>query len=445
MGRRADEGDFAVPVLGPSRFRPPFVAAEACSAATRRIAFDDVVDVSGGTRESSPTLELAGPRDAIYFDPATLRAGIVTCGGLCPGLNDVIRGLVMVLWHRYGVRAIDGFRFGYAGLDPSVGDEPIPLTPEVVSRIHESGGSILGTSRGPRDPDVMAAHLDARGVRVLFVVGGDGTMRGALAIAGAARRRGQELAVVGIPKTIDNDIALIDESFGFETAFGKGVEAIRGAHAEATGVRCGVGLVKLMGRHSGFIAAHAALAINEANFVLVPEVAFPLLGPEGFLPVLHERLRRRGHAVVVVAEGAGQDHMHVDTRARDASGNVRLGDIGVFLGDRIARYMRDARLDVTIKYFDPSYLLRSLPASPYDRVYCFRLAAAAVHAGVAGCTEIVVGKYHDRLVHLPMRLVVKGRKRIDPSSELWLSVLEATGQPAWGTPGARPDAPALQL
>ncbi len=436
MGRARTERELAIPTLGACERPSPLFDETRRRRPPRRVLFDDLVTPPGPVPVGS--LELAGPRDRIYFDPAALRAGIVTCGGLCPGLNDVIRGLVMVLWHRYGVRTIEGYRFGYEGLNPDRADEPMRLEPEIVSRVHETGGTILGTSRGPQDPDVMARFLEARGVRLLFVVGGDGTMRGALAMGEAARRRSQELAIVGIPKTIDNDIALIDESFGFETAFGKGVEAIRGAHAEATGVRCGVGLVKLMGRHSGFIAAHAALANNDANFVLVPEVAFPLHGPDGLLPMVERRLERRGHAVIVAAEGAGQHLLTVDPNARDASGNIRLADVGVFLGEQIARYMRERQVDVTIKYFDPSYILRSVPASPYDSVYCFRLAASAVHAGLAGRTEVIVAKYHNRFAHLPMRLVVEGRKRIDPTGELWLSVLEATGQPAWGP--SRPEA-----
>jgi 6-phosphofructokinase 1 len=433
--------EFDVISLGPCR-RPSPIAEEARSFGSRvfgrdpgRVLVDDIVPARGARPRGLGAFELAGPRDPIYFDPAALRAGVVTCGGLCPGINDVVRGLVMVLWHRYGVRSIEGYRYGYEGLAPSYRHEPLALVPEAVTRIHEAGGTLLGSSRGPQDPEVMARYLDARGVRLLFVIGGDGTMRGALALSQAARARGQELSVVGVPKTIDNDIPIIDESFGFESAFAKGEEAIRGAHVEATGARCGVGLVKLMGRHSGFIAAHAALANNDVNFVLVPEVSFPLDGGDGFLSILHQRLERRGHAVVVAAEGAGQHLLDGEARSHDASGNVRLGDIGLFLRDRVAAYMDARGIDVTIKYFDPSYSLRSIPASAYDSFYCFRLAASAVHAGMAGRTEVVVGKYHERIAHLPMRLVVAGRKRIDPAGELWLSVLEATGQPAWG---ARP-------
>ncbi len=385
-----------------------------------------------------PSFEGAGPRKRIYFEPTRVHAGIVTCGGLCPGLNDVIRGLVHVLWHRYGVRQIDGFRFGYAGLVPDSPHEPMPLDADRVSTIHEDGGTILGTSRGPQDPAEMVAGLKRRGVNVLFVIGGDGTLRGGLAIAAEARRQGVELAVIGVPKTIDNDILFVEQSFGFQTAFAEAGRVIRAAHTEARSAANGVGLVKLMGRESGFIACHAALACNDVNYVLIPEVPFPLEGDQGLLASLEDRLARRDHAVIVVAEGAGQQYCA--TEGCDPSGNPRLGDIGLFLKQTIRDHFHERGRPVNLKYIDPSYTLRGIPATPHDSVYCFRLAQNAVHAAMAGRTDVVVGRWHNRFVHIPIELAVRRRQRVDPKGDLWLSVLESTGQPRWSVddPAAAP-------
>ncbi len=378
-----------------------------------------------------PAFEAAGPRRKLYFDPADLRAGIVTCGGLCPGINDVIRGLVMVLWYRYEVRHIEGYRFGYEGLNPAIGHEPMRLSPEEVGFIHEQGGTILGSSRGPQEPAVMVDYLASRGVNMLFTIGGDGTLRGASAIAEAAASRGVELAVIGVPKTIDNDIRYVEQSFGFDTAVTRAVESVRAVHTEALGARGGVGLVKLMGRHSGFIAAYASLASNHSNVTLIPEVDFPLEGEDGLLACIRRRVVERGHAVIVAAEGAGQ--RYVPSEGTDRSGNPRLGDIGTFLRDRIGADLAAHKVEHTVRYIDPSYLIRGVPATAFDSVYCFRLAALAVHAAMAGRTGMVVGRWRGRYVHIPTALVAEGRQHLDPHGDFWHSVLEATGQPRWAS------------
>jgi 6-phosphofructokinase 1 len=421
--------DFTIRRLGPGRFESPLAArgdwpAPAFVDDEDRILWDDR---AGG--ETQATLELAGPRRTIFFDPAAVRLGIVTCGGLCPGLNDVVRGLVMEAWHRYGVRRILGLRYGFRGLVPALGHVPLTLVPEDVAEIHKDGGTILGTSRGPQDPAAMADGLATHGIDVLFAVGGDGTMRGALALAAELERRGATTAVVGIPKTIDNDLEYLDKSFGFETAYAEAVEAIVGAHNEARAVTNGIGLVQLMGRYAGFIACHATLATSEVNFCLVPEAPFALEGNGGFLAALRRRLAERGHAVVVVAEGAGQHLFGGADPGRDASGNPKLHDIAGLLAERIRADLGARGVEHALKRIDPSYIIRSVPARPPDSVYCWRLAQNAVHAAMSGCTEMVVGQWHGRLVHLPMRLVVSGRKRVDPAGDLWLSVLESTGQP----------------
>ena len=393
-----------------------------------RVLLDDTVAMAvarGCDVGELPSFEPGGPRELLFFEPADTRVAIITCGGLCPGLNNVIRGLVLELSDHYGVDQIFGFANGYSGLVK--GDDPIALTAALVADIHNRGGTILGTSRGDQDADAMVDTLDRLQISVLFVVGGDGTLRGAQAIADAAAKRGFTLSVVGVPKTIDNDIPYIDHSFGFQTAFSRAADSIKAAHTEASSTANGVGLVKLMGRHSGFIACYAALANHEVDFVLVPEVPFTLYGPDGFLAHLRRRVEKRGHSVVVVAEGAGQDLLPRDG-ARDASGNVRLGDIGQFLRDRVVADFEAAGTDLTVRYVDPGYAIRSVPANAFDAVYCIRLAQAAVHAAMAGRTAMVVGRWHGRFVHIPIALATGSRNQVDPNGDLWMSVLEATGQ-----------------
>lgn len=429
--------EFCVRNLGPCTVPSPLARYHDHEGKTIEFVEDDeciVVDdtlrrVSDrcGAGAGFPALELAGPRRLLFFEPGKVRIGIVTCGGLCPGLNNVIRSVVMSAEFHYRAEKIFGFRHGYAGLVQP--DGWVELDSELVSNIHRLGGSILSSSRGPQDPARMVDRLVDLGVNILFVVGGDGTMRGALALAEEIRARDLKLAVVGIPKTIDNDLRFMDQSFGFETAFSKAVEAIDAAHAESKGAPNGIGLVKLMGRHSGFIACAAAVASGEANFVLIPEVPFRLEGPNGLLAVLRRRLERRRHAVIVVAEGAGQDLFPEAPLERDASGNVKLHDIGAFLARRITEHFRETGFEANLKYIDPSYIIRSVPANPADAVFCATLGLNAVHAGMAGKTEMLLGQWHNRLVHVPIAAAIAQRNRVDPTGPLWLSVLGVTGQP----------------
>jgi 6-phosphofructokinase 1 len=398
-----------------------------------QILCDDRANGNLETSRASPqarTFEIAGPRERIYFDPEKTVVALLTCGGLSPGLNDVIRGIVMELWHGYRVREILGIRYGFEGMVLKNGHCPLKLRPEQVSNIHSFGGTILGTSRGAQKIDAMVDGLEELGVDILFTIGGDGTLRGASAIAAEIQRRGLRKSVIGIPKTIDNDIEYLDKSFGFETAFAKAVEAVSCAHVEAICAYNGIGLVKLMGRESGFIACYATLASQQVNFCLVPEVPFALEGPSGFLEALGSRILLRKHAVLVVAEGAGQNLLTTDPSATDASGNKRLGDIGTFLRDKIIQFFESRNIPITLRYIDPSYAIRSVPASPQDNVYCSILAQNAVHAGMAGKTNMLVGRWHDSFVHIPLKLVIQSRHEINPQGDLWRFVLEATGQPA---------------
>ncbi|HTP04913.1 MAG TPA: ATP-dependent 6-phosphofructokinase [Nitrospirota bacterium] len=373
-----------------------------------------------------PKFEAAGPREKIFFDPSKLSCGIVTCGGLCPGLNDVIRSVVLSLHHHYGVRTIYGFPYGYEGLAPKLGHRPIMLTPQVVSQIDEMGGTILGSSRGNQDVPVMVDTLERMRIGILFCIGGDGTQRGALAISEEASRRGLKIGLVGIPKTIDNDISYVQMTFGFETAVSEAKRATSAAYAEAAGARNGIGLVKLMGRDSGFIAAFSALVDNEVNFCLIPEVPFTL---DGFFSALKQQLEQRGHAVIVVAEGAGQELFEA-TGERDASGNIKYGDIGILLRDRIKEHFKRTGMEINLKYIDPGYMIRSQQANPHDSAFCLLLGHNAVHAGMAGRTGMIVGFWNHQFTHVPIPLAVSQRKKIDPEGWIWSSVLASTGQPA---------------
>ncbi|WP_051571442.1 ATP-dependent 6-phosphofructokinase [Cryptosporangium arvum] len=433
-----EDWDFSVASLGPCRVDSPLAPLVEARRTTEayvdegdRVLFDDTISMvaaRGLPIERLPSFEPGGPRRRIYFDPAKTRVAIVTCGGLCPGLNDVIRGLVLELTEHYGVQRIVGIRNGYQGFVAKYGRDVVDLTPDAVAGINEHGGTILGTSRGQQDPEEIVDCLERLGITMLFVIGGDGSMRGAIGICRVVGERGLKISVVGVPKTIDNDIPFINQSFGFQTAFSRAAESIRTAHVEARTVPNGVGLVRLMGRHSGFIACYAALAKNDADFVLIPEVPFTLHGTNGLLARLRKRVIERGHAVVVVAEGAGQELL--DPEGTDASGNQKLSDVGVYLRHRITEDFEEAGLEINLKYIDPSYTIRSVPANPYDSVYCLRLAHTAVHAAMAGRTQMVVGRWHGRFVHVPMRLAVSRRNQVDPDGDLWMSVLEATGQPA---------------
>ncbi len=390
-----------------------------------------VPDEQVGNTSGSPLyfdFELAGPRQHLYFNPPHTKCGIVTCGGLCPGINDVIRAIVMEAHHHYGVASTLGFRFGLEGFIPRFGHEIVELTPDVVANWHQFGGTLLGSSRGPQPEDEIVDCLERMNINILFLIGGDGTMRAALRINDEIQRRNLKIAVIGIPKTIDNDISFINKSFGFDTAVEKATEAIMCAHTEATGAMNGIGMVKVMGRESGFIAAHSTLALKEVNFVLVPEIDFAFGGENGLLTLLEARLRSRKHAVIVCAEGAGQT-LTATSGQKDASGNPVLGDICQTIIEETKAWFKQKNMPITLKFIDPSYIIRSVPANANDRVYCGFLGQHAVHAAMAGKTGMVVSQLQDSYVHLPLSLVTGKRRRLNTASDYWRAVLESTGQP----------------
>ena len=431
--------DFLVSSLGKGNVVSPLKQSQSQIFPVYKFIDDDdrlLYDVSAEYYEHRPStgelpvsFEKAGPKETIFFEPAKTKVGIVTCGGLCPGVNNVIRSLVNQLFYRYGIKRILGIRYGYEGLVSEYNHEVVEMTAPMVSEIHLSGGTFLGTSRGNQDVGKMVDTLEILNINILFCIGGDGTLRGAHAIHEEILSRKLKIAVAGIPKTIDNDIDLIQKSFGFETAFSIANDIIRNAHNEAHGAYNGIALIKLMGRDSGFIAANAALAIQEVNFVLIPEISFDLYGPNGFLYVLKKRLEERHHAVVVVAEGAGQDLFESRTQELDASGNIKHKDIGIFLKEKIKNEFNALGFRYSIKYIDPSYIIRSAPANANDSKFCNLLAQNAVHAAVAGKTDFVIGYWNNQFTLMPIPMVVAKRKKIDVEGELWWNVLEATGQP----------------
>ena len=418
-----------IELLGKATIKSPMPSASVIEAESVPLFLDsEHIEELRGKHPVPVSFEAAGPREKIYFDPSKTKCAIVTCGGLCPGLNDVIRAIVMEAFHKYRIPTVLGIRYGLEGFIPKFAHDVVELTPQRVTDIHLFGGTILGSSRGPQDPGEIVDALERMNISALFMIGGDGTMRATRAIVAEIAKRGLRISVIGIPKTIDNDINFISQSFGFETAVFKATEAIQCAHTEALGYKNGIGLVKLMGRESGFIAAHSTLAMKEVNFVLVPEIPFALHGEGGLLAALAKRLITRKHAVIVTAEGAGQ-HLLEAKGETDPSGNVVLSDVADVLQREIKKYLDKQKIPFSMKYIDPSYIIRSVPANANDKVYCGFLGQNAVHAALSGRTNMVVAKLMDRYVHLPLELVTRKRRKLNVNSEYWQAVLESTGQP----------------
>ena len=442
-----DPIEVQIPVIGESKVNSPISRAPMCTRDGRylpkafiqdddKILIDDTFDYlrSLGPGEEPQAFEMAGPRERIYFDPSKVHCAIATCGGLCPGTNDVIRAIVLELHFLYGVRHIYGVRYGLRGFIPHYGHELLELNPEAVANIHTFGGTILGTSRGPQDTGEIVDALERIDLRILFLIGGDGTLRAAYDIYQEITRRDLRISVIVIPKTIDNDIPLVSRSFGFDTAVEQATSSILAAHTEAVGSPNGIGLVKLMGRYSGFIAANATLALREVNFVLIPEADFDIDGEYGLLVELERRLREREHALILVGEGAGQKFFRQQDLIQDPSGNIKPGDIGLFLQERIQEYFLQKKMEVNLKYIDPSYMIRSMPANYNDRIYCGFLGQNAVHAGMAGKTGMLVSRWHGHYVHIPIQAAAGGRQEMELNSPLWRSVVESTGQPPLKNP-----------
>lgn len=423
--------NFAIPTLGEPQFDSPLNPARLLfTNEPDRILYyshQAPVDACLKACRPLPSFEPAGPRPKIFFNSSEINCGIVTCGGLCPGINDVIRAIVYEGYQQYGVKHIYGFRNGYHGMIKGNDPGPILLDTDMVNDIHQRGGTILGSSRGPQETSRMVDYLRELNISILFTIGGDGTLRGASTIAQEIKKCGLSIAVIGIPKTIDNDISFVSRTFGFETAVEASRSVIEAAHIESKGADNGVGLVKLMGRDSGFIAAQATLANADVNFCLIPEVPFTLTGERGLLQKLEERLLRRRHAVIVVAEGAGQELMAGDKHC-DASGNKLHQDIGIFLKNSIIEHFKERSLPITVKYIDPSYIIRSRPSNANDSLVCLQMGQSAIHAGMAGKTDMMIGHWNNHYTHVPLAMAVSARKKVDPNGQLWQTVLAVTEQ-----------------
>mmetsp|Transcript_25298 Transcript_25298/g.60182 ORF Transcript_25298/g.60182 Transcript_25298/m.60182 type:complete len:455 (-) Transcript_25298:517-1881(-) len=412
-----------------------FASAKSAGASTHMIAIGSTGHRTSWMQSSLEQINVplpaftmrAGARDTIFHNPASTTAAIVTCGGLCPGLNDVVAGLVRKL-EDYGVKEgnILGVRYGYRGFyDPEF--PPIVLTRENVEGLHLQGGTMLGTSRGGADIKEIVKKLDMWGVDMLFVVGGNGGNAGAAAIQAECQERGVVCSVVGVPKSIDNDILLIDRCFGFETAVEEAQRPLLAAKVEASSTFRGIGIVKLMGRESGFIALHASLSSGVVDVCLIPEVPFSLHGEKGLLAYLESVIARQGHAVVCVAEGAGQDMLPTSSDKTDASGNRILGDIGQWLKKEV----KDNLPDVDVKYIDPTYMIRAIPTNSGDRIYCKILAHNAVHGAFAGFTGITVGLVNTHYVYLPIPIIIQNVRKVDPSGKQWNRLRASIGQPTF--------------
>ncbi len=430
------EKDFEVKTLGESTVISPLELSTIRGDGivnfveeTNKILYQ--VKLTDESQDSNLYFESAGPRKKIFFKPDEVKAAVMTCGGLCPGLNNAIRSIVMQLYYKYNVKNIYGIQFGQKGLDPSSGYDLIELSPKTVVKIHESGGSFLGTSRGKVDPEIIVDSLIKYGINILLCLGGDGTQRGLHSIYEVIQKRKLKISVVGLPKTIDNDINFVHKTFGLDSAVTVAKEAVRSAHCEAESAYNGIGLVKVMGRHSGFIAALTTLANNDVNFCLIPEVKFELHGKGAFLEILEKRLENRHHAVIVVSEGSGQELLKDEkgVKTYDASGNIRLGDIGIFLKNKIIEYFKERKIPVDLKYIDPSYMIRSVPTNANDSIFAAELGRLSVDAAMAGKTDMLIGYWHGCFTHVPLPLATSARKQVNPEGELWREVLSTTGQP----------------
>ncbi|KAL1554993.1 6-phosphofructokinase, alpha subunit [Salvia divinorum] len=375
----------------------------------------------------------AGPRQRVFFESDDVQACIVTCGGLCPGLNTVIREIVCGLNHMYGVKRVLGIDGGYRGF---YSKNTVSLTPKSVNDIHKRGGTVLGTSRGGYDTKKIVDSIQDRGINQVYIIGGDGTQKGAAVIFEEIRKRGLKVAVAGIPKTIDNDIPVIDKSFGFDSAVEEAERAITAAHVEATSFENGIGLVKLMGRYSGFIAMYATLASRDVDCCLIPESPFILEGPGGLLEYIQKRLKENGHMVIVIAEGAGQElvseSLRASTAQQDASGNRLLQDVGLWISQRIKdHFSKQRKMTINLKYIDPTYMIRAIPSNASDNVYCTLLAQSAVHGAMAGYTGFTVGPVNGRHAYIPFDRVNEKQNKVVITDRMWARLLSSTNQPSF--------------
>ncbi len=427
--KNLSQKDLLVETLGECKFDTPLhLPPKYISAGRTKILFNN--EIENGNKLDAKLLyfESAGPYTKLFFNPTEINVGIVTCGGLCPGINDVIRSITYSCLDGHGVKNVFGFKNGFEGLTSKYNTEVISLTGTDVDNIHELGGTILGSSRGSQSIEDMVDTLVKFNISILFVIGGDGTQKGSRSISAEIKKRKLKISIIGIPKTIDNDISFVYKTFGFDTAISEARRAINAAHVEAKGGRNGIGLVKLMGRHSGFIAAHATLASGNVNICIIPEEKLNM--NHLFEKIKYRFEQNKNHLVIVVAEGSGQELLASKNKKGetklDKSGNQILNDIGPYLKEQIGSYLKKEGIDHSIKYIDPSYMIRSTPANAADSSFCLRLATHAVHAGMAGKTNLIVGLWNQHFCLVPIDMALLKRKTVDIDDSMWRSVSEIT-------------------
>ncbi|GER40293.1 phosphofructokinase 6 [Striga asiatica] len=385
------------------------------------VDLDDTIVVHKDTPRGTH-FRRAGPRQRVYFESDDVHACIVTCGGLCPGLNTVIREIVCGLNHMYGVKRVVGINGGYGGF---YSRNTIALTPNTVNDIHKRGGTILGTSRGGHNTKKIVDSIQDRRINQVYIIGGDGTQKGAAVIFEEIRRRGLKVAVAGIPKTIDNDIPVIDKSFGFDSAVEEAERAINAAHVEATSIENGIGVVKLMGRYSGFIAMYATIASRDVDCCLIPESPFHLVG---LFEYIEKRLKENGHMVIVLAEGAGHDLMLSESLLSEN----QQQDVGLWISQKIKdHFSKPRKMSINLKYIDPTYMIRAIPSNASDNVYCTLLAQSAVHGAMAGYTGFTVGPVNGRHVYIPFHKINEKQKKVVITDRMWARLLSSTNQPSF--------------
>lgn len=411
------------------------------SPESRRLATADVDILRLFEQAGSPppSFPEAGPRKELCFDPHRVKAAVVTTGGLAPGLNSVVHSIVDRHFNTYELNetlggAVYGIYDGFRGLRDCASNSTT-LNPKVTLDWLRQGGSNLGSIRF-RDPqgekhlvDEIAKSITQMAIDILYVIGGDGSQLIAHKVAQAV----PSISVLGVPKTMDNDVLWVRESFGFDTTVEQATHAINALHFEAQSTRR-VGLLQFFGAESGFVAANAALASGQVDLVLIPE-AFNNLSDEQLqhywkmlLGHLDDRVKRQAHmphAIVVVAEGV--ETALVQQKSRKLG---RKGDFLELLKQDIAGKVRDRRgrcLEIFVN--EPRHYIRSGAANAHDQIFCERLGALAVDNGLAGYTNCMVSHWLTEYVLVPLELVVQGQKSIQTSGMFWRQVETSTGQP----------------
>lgn len=442
------------------------------------------------------TFPEAGPRENLVYpmesrDGATdsLQVGVLVSGGIAPGINAVIKGIVdrHTLYSNHAKENDDtsydleiiGYRDGFSGL---LSGSHIKLNRKKVRDFANKGGSLLGTSRyhplldlddpGKRDSAVRDIISNLKDIDILYVIGGDGSMRAAHMIWTRAQRMHAEgeaskLSVVAIPKTMDNDILWVWQSFGFMSAVEKAKQFVLQLHTEASS-NPRLGIMQLFGSDSGFVVTHAALASGVCDYVLIPEADFSM---EVLCEFIKKKLKsryKRGQdgkspfGMILMAETAIPrdginspgckyiddpdvglekeekiaiekfiaDGRRVQGQTQDA---LRRGGIKIIsrVVQKEIRQMKPGQYWEKFRVFtnEPRHLIRAIDPSVQDVIFGQRMGTLAVDNAMAGYTDFMISQWLTEYVLVPLKLVVLGRKRVPQKGIFWKSVLANTGQP----------------